>query len=270
MKNNKSTDYRRAPERFWLSESNTWVGSPSIAYGLVRRLAFEERKKRTTLYARIHLADVGHHGVPAGGLRIEVSGSLFQFSSDIKRWPEYHDVATGQPTELGKRMLAKGIPGSLVSPRALTWTQEEVDITPLLSDTMLATLKTRIMEISQGAVPMPVFQSRKWSDYFEVLYDSHNRNCTTFITELLREISSIDIRDTLPVPTMRAFINIAPKLDAHDIRLHQILELDEASIMNALSSFTEEEMHDWKLLTNPDIPLTSRLTFEVLYKTLFP
>lgn len=178
--------YPEAPRRFqYYSESDEWEGKPSIPYGIVRYLAFQERKNHQESYMRLQFAEAGRRGDPWGGLHMEINGYLYHFGAGMKRYPHLHN-GEGGLTEEGNQLLAEGLLGEMTFDWIdWKWVQDETDISGLFSQEAICKIERYFKSFRVGERTVPYFQSRIWTKRLGVPLKPEHFNCTTFITERL-------------------------------------------------------------------------------------
>jgi len=243
---------KRAPRRFQTEEEGGWEGRPSVIYGVVRRLAYEERKKATArgglMYARVFLSDVGRRGDPWGGLGLEINGQVFRFGAGVHRWPHFHD-GKGELTEGGKRALAYGVPGLLTQKTDWRWVQEETFLPGSIDQEMIYAISRHFSRILDEDCPIPRFQARTWARRLEVPIHEDTHNCTTIILKQLRIHGRFVVEADMPVPAMdqlisRAEVDLTADQLEHEQRLHALLSMTEDELTEQLLVSTSDYF-DW-------------------------
>lgn len=230
-------DLPRAQRRFQVIDENTWVGSPSVPCGIVRRLAYDQRKafhkRGYNPYLRVLFGEAGRRGDTWGGLSLEVNGELFHFTAGVKRWPRFHDGA-GNLTIEGQKALANGVHGLLSTMCDWRWVQDEADLTQQLDKNAIEEVSAYFRGLRDGPKSyLPMFQSRMWARRWGMEICPNRHNCTTIILEALKKSSGLVVEESMPLPAFDALCRLAG--DARS-------ELDNQ--LNYLLSFPEEQIND--------------------------
>lgn len=220
-----------APRRFSVVDDNHWLGRPSVAYGAVRRLAFEERAKAATPLLRVHLGQGGRRGDPWGALSLEVNGSVYSFNAGLTSRPELHDGKGGLVTE-GNELLASGLPGNLVRGCDWRWVQDEVDLTSLFSPQAIRQVAKQYNLWYDGHSPLPLFQSRIWAQRLDRPIVGHN--CTSSIVAALRRAGLNSVSGWFPLSVFDALKSRATGRNKLDDKLNFLLWQKESALLKAL------------------------------------
>lgn len=244
---------QRAPRRFkhppagqessdHPSEANAvsvWSGQPSVAYGVLQRLAHQARAATGQPYLRLQYADAGRRGDPWGGLHLEICGQLYHFGAGIARYPDYHD-GRGNLTAAGEWALAIGLPGKLTTSWLdWRWLQDEVDLTPLVTAEQITTVLAWFQDYASGARSLPPFQSWHWAHWKQQPLLADHRNCTTSVAEVLQVVADLPLSQRLPLPLIDHALQLRLEhdgltLNAVDMQLHHLLRQPEAQLGQAL------------------------------------
>jgi hypothetical protein len=243
--------FGRAPRRFSKAGDDEWEGRPSIAYGVVRRLAFEERKKKNQ-YLRIFFGEGGRRGDPWGGLGLEVNGEIFRFGAGVMRWPEFHN-GLGELTDRGKQALASGIPGYITRSMDWRWVQEELDLRGMLDPKQISVIASYFHDMDSGSKPLPVFQARVWARRLGVPIVSGQHNCTTIIMQQLKEVAAIEIEADTPLPAFDLLLQHVQKWDERDDKLDSWLYKSEEEIMRILHGLEQGKPVDWNAVAKSEV-----------------
>lgn len=259
----------KAPRRFQVIDENTWIGSPSIFYGVVRRLAYEKRRKRTVPYLRVLFGEAGRRGDPWGGLALEVNGDLFHFTAGVRRWPQFHD-GSGNLTTEGQKSLAEGVPGFLSTDCDWRWVQDEVDLTEKLTSSAIEQIASCFCGLRGGLLPLPMFQARRWAERNGVAIKPGQQNCTTIILEQLAT-KGVVINESMPLPAIDALQNLAggSQRSFLDDELNHLLNLSESEIQTKLKivAFLNEPLNepiDWSGIAKGVAPIPAWLSWSSL------
>lgn len=248
----------KAPRRFQVVDENTWIGSPSVPYGIIRRLAYEQRRSQRIPYLRILFGEAGRRGDPWGGLALEVNGDLFHFSAGVKRWPHLHDGA-GNLTSEGQQALAHGVRGLLLTSCDWRWVQDEVDVTSLLNDAAIKQIARYFHHII-GVM----FQSRVWAKRWNVEIEPYYYNCTTIILEQIKRASGLIVEESMPLPAFDALCQLVSASRSElDDELNYFLSLPEQRVSDLLQEATESS---WDGFAKGQTQLSHWLTWESLPK----
>lgn len=246
----------RAPRRFRILSEDTWIGSPSVPYGIIRRLAYEERKSRFVAvhqatyyshkpYLRVLFGEAGRRGDPWGGLALEVNGEYFHFTSAVRRFPHLHE--NGDLTERGRLVIAHGMHGFLTTACDWRWVQDEVDLTSLMTGDEIDHLVGYFRSVRDGRLPPPRFQSRIWAKRLQEEIKSDHHNCATIIMEHLQRASWLTIQEDMPLPAFEALSRLvaAQPRSQLDDELNYFLSLEEWEISALLSTATQKSWDDF-------------------------
>lgn len=248
----------KAPRRFQVIDENTWIGSPSVPYGVIRRLAYEQRKSQRIPYLRILFGEAGRRGDPWGGLALEVNGEHFHFNAGVKRWPHLHDGA-GHLTTEGQLALANGVPGLLSTSCDWRWVQDEVDFTSILNDAAIEQIATHFRNL-----PGTMFQSRMWAKRWNIEVKPYHHNCTTIILEQIERVSELIVEESMPLPAFEALYQLAGASRSElDDELNYFLSLPESWVSELLREATES---NWDGFAKAQTQLSHWLTWESLPK----
>lgn len=251
------------------------LGRPSIAYGIVRRLAHIERRKRCNSYLRIHLGGVGRSG-GHGGWDLEVNGNIYRFHHNIKSYPTFHD-GVGHLTTQGQYALATGLPGVVSAVWKAEdsnqgydwhWVQGEIDLTHKLTDQAMDDVSAYFHEMALGTVSPPMYQSRRWAENWgEPIKPSHH-NCVTIILEQLRQVWDISIDESLPIEAFPALCHVAGTAP------FSVMENDVIVLLNRPEKEVEGLLHyqaqahgeqvNWKAFAKGEVQAPDWLTLSSL------
>ena len=237
----------KAPRRFLVTDDKVLVGTPSVPYGVIRRLAHEQRKHREEHYVRVLFGQGGRRGNPWGSLVLEVNGDLYHFNAGVKRWPEYHD-ASGNLTPSGQQALATGVPGNLTTSIDWRWVQDETDLTTRLSLQGIQEIADEFRQMLHGIVALPQFQAKTSAKRLglHVSLNDEFHNCTTIILQSLRQKAGISVNEVLPLNAFDALQRmVGDNRSRLDHELHLLLSLSEERIAALMQSRTEERP-DWE------------------------
>lgn len=246
----------KAPRRFQVIDENTWIGNPSLPYGIIRRLAYEQRRKAQRIpYLRILFGEAGRRGDPWGGLALEVNdwyGGYFHFTAGVKRWPRFHDGAGNLTTE-GQQALANGVPGLFSTTCDWRWVQDEVDLTSMLDDAAIEQIATYFRNrLGVGAM----FQSRMWAKRWNVEIKPHHHNCTTIILEQVERVSGLVVKESMPLPAFDALCGlIGASRSRSDDELNYFLSLSEQEVSDLL------QREGWNEFAKGQTPSPRQLTW---------
>ena len=255
----------KAPARFLVVDWKLWLGWPLLWYGIIRRLAHEQRKRQTGPYLRILFGEAGRRGDPWGGLTLEINGELFHFGAGIKRWPEFHD-GNGNLTAAGKQALGHGLPGHLSDSIDWRWVQDEVDLSWKTGFRSKVEIASYFRGLRNNSIALPKFQSRSWARRYKQAMLPGHHNCTTIILEQLRLASSINVEQGMPLPAFNTLVHLAgKKRTPADNELNYFLSLPEAAIESQLRELaTGHDEPDWNLLAKGVIPIPDWLNWSSL------
>jgi hypothetical protein len=229
-----------APLRFTVIDEDHWIGKPSLAYGCVRKLAHDSRKRNTQPYVRIFFGDGGRHGDPWGGLGVEVNGKIYHFCSGIKDYPEFHD-GHGGLMQSGLDLLSDGLPAQLHDYYDWRWVQLEVDITSALTTAGIDHIAKHYAGWKMNPSTMPMFQSQMWAKRFGK--PSTGFNCTSSIVSVLNAAGLKDISGWYPLTVITELKKLVAERSPLDDQLNFLLWQDEAHIMKTLQDFRPN--FDW-------------------------
>ncbi len=249
----------RAPRRFVVLGENDWRGQPSVAYGVVRRLAYEQRRaSHGSTYIRVFLFDVGRRGDPWGGLGLEVNGQVYRFGAGVNRWPEYHN-GYGELTEVGKMALASGVPGFLKMGCDWRWVQDELDLTHLFTQGQINQVALNYADLMNELLPTPRFQAWIWSKRLGTELLPGHYNCTTFILDQFRKVGRPLSQQKTPLPAFDALLQLSKDQDQD---LHALLAKQESELMASLLVF--DPYLDWGLIAKFQLALPRNLSLSSL------
>lgn len=229
-----------APLRFTVIDEDHWIGKPSVAYGAVRKLAYDSRKRDTKPYVRILFGEGGRRGDPWGGLALEVNGKIYHFSSSIKNFPEFHD-GHGGLTQSGLDLLSDGLPAHLHNHYDWRWVQLEVNITSALTTAGIDHIAKHYAGWMANPSTVPMFQSQMWAKRFGK--PTTGFNCTSSIVSVLNTAGLKDISGWYPLSVITELKKLATERSPLDNQLNFLLWQDEAKIMNSLHNFRSN--FDW-------------------------
>lgn len=256
----------KAPRRFQIIDENTWVGKPSVPYGVVRRLAHEQRKARGNRYARVLYGEAGRKGDPWGGLELEVNGDIYHFNAGVKRWPDFHD-GSGNLTETGKQALATGVPGHLTSGVDWRWVQDEVNLTGQCSPSQIQDIADHFRSLLSGDIALPMFQAQTWAKRLNVAINPEFHNCTTIILQALREKARLVLAERMPLQALDALHRIVGDTRSRlDDELNFLLSMSEGELDTLLRATTAERTIDWNAVAKGTAPLPKELRWESLIR----
>lgn len=262
----KLYDLPRASRRFQVIDEDTWIGNPSVPYGVIRRLAFEQRKLQRP-YMRILFGEAGRRGDPWGGLALEINGEHFHFAAGVKRWPHLHDGA-GNLTIGGQQALANGVSGFLSTTCDWRWVQDEINV-PFVSGVAVGLIWRFFLSLRDGHLPLPMFQSRMWAKRWDVEIKPDHYNCTTIILEQIRRFSGLVVEESMPLPAFDAVCEFAdaPRSELDD-ELNYFLSLPEREVSDLLQEAAKITEASWnkfaKGQTPPEPPFYDWLTWKSL------
>jgi len=224
-------------------DENTWVGSLSVPYGVIRRLAYEQRRKERIPYLRILFGEAGRRGDPWGGLALEVNGKYFHFTAGVKRYPRFHD-GVGKLTIEGQRALGSGVPGFLSTTCDWRWVQDEVDLTSKFTGAAIEQIAEYFCGIRNKEITVPMFQSRIWARRWVIGIQSHYYNCTTIILEQIRQASGLVVEESMPLLAFDALCELAGTSRSKlDDELNYFLSLPEEEINDSLQRKAWENLN---------------------------
>ncbi len=237
---------------------------PSVPYGVVRRLAYEERKKQTTPYLRVFCGDQGRHGYTAGGgLGLEVNGALYRFTGGVKRNPNFHD-GSGNLTPQGEMALAFGVPGLLAVNCDWHWVQSECTLD--LSEYQIAYVAQFYSALRQGTIAMPVFQARHWANKYGKQILPGQENCTSLILKLVSLAAGVKIAECKPfeaIPVLKA--KFGALMTRIDLLLIDCLAMPEQELAALLSQLGQiHGATDWRELAKGHGTIPEWLNFYIL------
>lgn len=261
----------QAPRRFHVIDEITLKGEPSVQYGVVRRLAYEQRKARKDAYARVLFGDAGRKGNPWGALKLEINGDVYHFNAGVKRWPEFHD-RSGNLTPSGEEALASGVPGNLTSASTdWRWIHDEEDLTEQVSSADIQKISHDCSAIVRGTVDPPMFQAKTAARRLglDIPLNSDFHNCTTFILTSLRE-TRLKVNQVLP---LRAFDELKRLIgdvrSPLDDELNALLTLSEEEIDALLQSIAIEWKPEWKSIASGTLDAPGWLQWKDLVRAAF-
>lgn len=229
-----------APLRFTVIDEDHWIGQPSVAYGAVRKMAHDSRKRNGKPYVRIFFGEGGRRGDPWGGLGVEVNGKIYHYCSGIKDYPEFHD-GHGGLTPAGLDLLSDGLPAQLHSYYDWRWVQLEVDITSVLTMEGINHIATHYAGWLADPSTMPKFQSQMWAKRFGK--PSTGFNCTSSIVSVLNAAGLKDISGWYPLTVITELKKLVAERSPLDNQLNFLLWQDEAVVMKTLHNF--QPNFDW-------------------------
>ena len=255
----------KAPRQFQVVDEETWIGKPSVSYGVVRRMAHEQRKLLGEAYMRVLYGEAGRKGDPWGGLGLETNGELFHFSAGVKKWPQFHD-GNGNLTPAGEQSLASGIPGFLSTSRDWRWVQDEVDLTSVLSITAIEHIAAHFRQLLEGKIPIPMFQAQIWAKRLGVEINQQYHNCTTIILEQIRERTELLLHQRMPLPAVDALQAVVGNTrSALDDELNYFLSMPEAELEVLLKAIATHPYNaDWKEFAKGTATAPEWLTWQSL------
>ncbi|MBI5221833.1 MAG: hypothetical protein HY979_03440 [Candidatus Magasanikbacteria bacterium] len=220
-----------APLRFEVIDEDRWRGKPSVAYGSVRKLAYDQRKSKTEPYVRIFFGQGGRNGDPWGGLGIEVNGQIYHFCSNIENYPEFHDGRGGLTTQ-GRELLADGLPAKLHNHYDWRWVQNEVNITSLFTPDSIKQVAKQYEAWLANQSTLPKFQSQMWAKRFGNPQTGYN--CTSSIVSVLNAAGFHQISGWYPLTVFAELKKLSNGRTPLDDQLNFLLWQDEASLMETL------------------------------------
>lgn len=265
----------KAPRRFQVLSEDTWIGSPSVPYGIIRRLAHEERKSQFIAahgatyyshepYLRVLFGEAGRRGDPWGGLALEVNGEYFHFTSAVRRFRYLYE--NGDLTERGRLVIAHSMHSRLATACDWRWVQDEVDCTSLLTGGEIDHIAGNFRSLRDGHIPLPKFQSRIWAMRLQVAIKPDHHNCTTIIMEYLRR-ASLDVgEEEMPLPVFDALSRLvaAKPRSQLDDELNYFLSLKEWEVDALLFKMTRRGWNDFAKSQTPVGPPQSAVSWQSL------
>lgn len=242
----------KAPRRFEVIdlEQDKWQGKPSTQYGVVRRLAHEQRKAQQEIYCRVLHSDAGRNGDPWGGCALEANGEIFHFSAGIKQLPEEeqtkYQAEKGELAQYGKEQLAHGVVGHLSTSKDWRWVQEEADVTSLISAPAIQDIVDHYRKMLNGDIPIPTFQAQTWAKRLGVPINPDFHNCTTIILRQLKEKAGINLHERMPFPALEAIQQlIGETRSALDVEVNFFLHKSEEELDAILRHIAAGKEMNW-------------------------
>ena len=246
-----------APLRFCVLTDDCWLGKPSLAYGVVRRLAYEERATAGYRYARVHFGQGGRRGDPWGAMSIEVNGKLRHFYANLGARIELHD-GHGSLTNEGNRLIATGVPGHISKSLDWRWIQDEANL-QISFDSEAA--ERWYADRLAGRVPMPMFQSRMGAVRLGIPISEGSHNCTTSVAEAISMGGVLGVSGWYPLSVFGALkyrSHRTPLDDKLNVLLWQEEELIEEACAHLAPRF------DWNAYAKGVLP-SAPAAFEDIY-----
>lgn len=240
----------------FLGGNYSMSAAPSIPYGVVRRLAYEERKKQGHPYLRVFFCNSGRRGYSGyGGLGLEVNGQIFRFTGGAKRWPQFHD-GSGHLTREGEESLAIGVPGLLVSSCDWHWVCLEHNLN--ITDNAINQVTSYYHSLQQEQITMPMFQTCP-------TVPGHH-NCTTIILEQIGLSTGMIHKEPRPFQAINWLqTSVGAFLTEMDQQLDDLLALQEQEVNNLLETLAKPYGHiEWRKLAKGMSPVPEWLTWSSL------
>lgn len=239
---------------------------PSVPYGVVRRLAYEQRRKQSTPYLRVFCGDRGRRGYPGGGgLGLEVNGAIYRFTGGVKRYSDFYD-GSGNLTPTGEFGLACGVPGFLATNCDWHWVHSECNLG--LPGQAIAEVAEYYSALEKGATTMPVFQARHWAKKYGKPIGHNQENCTSLILKQISLATDIAIVECQPfeaIPVLKTKLKTFHT--ALDELLAHFLALPEQSLEFLLARLAKiHGSADWRELAKGNIPIPNWLNLTALKK----
>lgn len=243
----------------------TWGGRPSVAYGIVRRLAHEERVLSGAPFCRVLYAEGGRQGDPWGSCVLSLSGRFFHFNAGLSRYPAL--IGEGRiVTEEGNLLLGTGLPGNMTCDTVdWRWVQGESDVTSLLRLEDMSHLMDMYSKYEQGVIPLPLFQSRQWAEYYHVPVSAHSANCTVFHARILEPLVGVSLTEFMPLDLFERLSREVRSLagafvrSVSDCKLNQLLHMGEKDLIQCLAMHAPTTT-PWKSLAKGEGATPTSLT----------
>ncbi|MDP3741313.1 MAG: hypothetical protein Q8R08_03215 [bacterium] len=246
--------------------NETTEGRPSVPYGVVRRLAYEERRKQSIPYLRVFFGDHGRRGYPGGGgLGLEVNGAIYRFTAGVKRYHDFHD-GSGNLTPKGEFALACGVPGFLATNCDWHWVHSECNLD--LPSQAIAEVAKYYLALQTETTAVPVFQARYWAKKYRQQIGANQENCTSLILNqisLVTKIAMVECQPSGAIPMLKTQLGtFETRLDG---LLAHFLALSEQGVEILLATLEKaHETTEWRELAKGNISIPRWLDLTVLKK----
>lgn len=237
-------------------EDGVWSGRPSVAYGVVRRIAHHLRVLSGVPNVRLLYGEAGRQGDPWGGLRIEVAGHLYHFGAGIGRYP--HLIGPDRVVlPAGELLMAQGMVGKFTYDFAdWRWVQLELDLTAMFSPSACQHLSYLYEAFRLGAMPVPIFQSYTWAKRLGIKPDPNHRQCTLIHAKILGAVMGVGLGEYQPLALYHRLESVVhAEQSPLDTILSHWLAHSEGEILIRLAQI--EPMIDWKAVAMGKLPVTS-------------
>jgi len=239
-------------------------GAPSIAYGLVRSLAFQERVRTSRSQLRVLFGEAGRRSVPWGCLWYELNGNIYQFGSGVDKLPGTRGPNGKGVNAYGLKMMGEGLPASMtVGDGDFKWVQGEVDLSKLVSPEGIDSIQQKISDIRDGSLKGQIYQSRMRARALGLPIREDSDNCTSFIGRQIADQLKLDLPEYMPLDLFSRLQELDAPQDELDRELEQVLSVPEEELMLQFEELLAGQTL-WKGVTGFTASLPKSLTWKGL------